>query len=395
MLRTFTFSILLAVLITSSAAAQENPGDTLAVFAIDNRGPRMSRRTVENLGEYLSVLLGESGLRVLDRDQVRAQVGKVSCGDHACRAKVARNLGATHFLSTRILKIMNTCKVTAKLYALDQNIPLRSASAGQGCDEKDLLDALREIVFKLAYVQTGSGPVRRIVPPEGGDRGQANKTEIGRLSLNSRPWGRVWIDGKDIGSNTPLVDYLLPAGRHTIIVYPPTSKKMTAGVEIRPGETTSMVLLPDKLPAEKSASGWLTVNTRPWSEVAVDGEHVGMTPLRLKLSPGIHEVKVIFGHGESKTVKVKVEAGKTMRVVLSASGTGELGKGKGLLMVNSLPWGRVWIDGRDSGKATPLMDLKLDAGQHRVTVYFSTGGTQTKKVEIKEGESSRLVFRAD
>ncbi|HUU02283.1 MAG TPA: PEGA domain-containing protein [Myxococcota bacterium] len=394
MLRTFTFSILLAVLITPAAPAQENPGDTLAVFAIDNRGPRMSRRAVENLGEYLSVLLGESGMRVLDRDQVRTQIGKGSCGDHACRVKVARKLGATRYLSARILKIVNTCKVTAKLYALDQDIPLRSASAGQGCDEKDLLDALREIVFKLAYVQTGTGPVRRIVP-SADVRLQKNKTEIGRLSLNSRPWGRVWIDGKDIGSNTPLVDYLLPAGKHAVIVYPPTSKKMQASVEIRPGETTSLVLLPDKLPADKTASGWLTVNTRPWSEVAVDGEHIGMTPLRRKLAPGQHEVKVSYGHGESKTVQVKVEAGKTMRVVLNASGAGELGKGKGLLMVNSLPWGRVWIDGSDSGKATPLMDLKLDVGQHRVTVYFSTGGTQTKTIEIKEGESSRLVFRGD
>jgi hypothetical protein len=394
MFRTFTFSILLATLITSAVSAQESQDNTLAVFAIDNRGPRMSRRDLENLGDYLNVLLGESGLRVLDIDRVRAKAKKSSCKDHPCRAKMAAELGADRYLLVRILKIMKTCEVTAKLYALDQDIPLRSASAGQGCDEKDLLDALREVVFKLAYVHGGKEAVRRSVPPPG-DRLTANKTEIGRLSLNSRPWGRVWIDGRDIGSNTPLVDYLLPAGKHAVIVYPPTSKKMQAGVEIRPGETTSLVLLPDKLPADKTVNGWLTVNTRPWSEVAVDGEHIGMTPLRRKIAPGKHEVKVSFGHGESKTVIVNIEPGKTMRVVINASGAGELGKGKGMLMVNSLPWGRVWIDGRDSGKATPLMDMKLDAGQHRVTVYFSTGGTLTKTVEIKEGESSRLVFRAD
>ena len=36
------------------------------------------------------------------------------------------------------------------------------------------------------------------------------------ISIGSRPWSEVWIDGKSTGHHTPLMDYKVPCGRHTL-----------------------------------------------------------------------------------------------------------------------------------------------------------------------------------
>jgi serine/threonine-protein kinase len=65
----------------------------------------------------------------------------------------------------------------------------------------------------------------------------------------------------------------------------------------------------------------------------------------------------------------------------------------GLLSLNSVPWGRVWIDGKDTGKATPVFNHQLPAGPHRITIHFSTGGFMTEEVEIRAGETTRKIVR--
>jgi len=36
------------------------------------------------------------------------------------------------------------------------------------------------------------------------------------LTLGSKPWAQVWIDGKNTNKVTPLVDYKVACGKHTI-----------------------------------------------------------------------------------------------------------------------------------------------------------------------------------
>jgi serine/threonine protein kinase len=45
-------------------------------------------------------------------------------------------------------------------------------------------------------------------PPAGGG--------VCMVTLGSKPWAQVWIDGKDTGKVTPLVDYKIPCGKHTV-----------------------------------------------------------------------------------------------------------------------------------------------------------------------------------
>ena len=36
------------------------------------------------------------------------------------------------------------------------------------------------------------------------------------MTINSVPWSEVWIDGKNTGSHTPIVDYAVACGRHRL-----------------------------------------------------------------------------------------------------------------------------------------------------------------------------------
>jgi hypothetical protein len=67
-------------------------------------------------------------------------------------------------------------------------------------------------------------------------------------------------------------------------------------------------------PASGGKTGTLMLNSRPWSEVYVDGEHVGHTPVRgLPLRAGHHKVKLENPQmGMSKTISVSIAAGETL-----------------------------------------------------------------------------------
>ncbi|RMG19213.1 MAG: PEGA domain-containing protein, partial [Deltaproteobacteria bacterium] len=60
----------------------------------------------------------------------------------------------------------------------------------------------------------------------------------GKLMLNMRgAWANVWIDGKDTGKQTPLINYELPAGTHRIELKLPDGRSTQLTVEIQPNET--------------------------------------------------------------------------------------------------------------------------------------------------------------
>jgi hypothetical protein len=68
-------------------------------------------------------------------------------------------------------------------------------------------------------------------------------------------------------------------------------------------------------------------------------------------------------------------------------------EGFGTLRLNSKPWGKVYIDGKDLGKNTPLLDHKLKAGEHTITIEFSTGETKTEKVTIFPGKTTTKIIK--
>ncbi len=73
--------------------------------------------------------------------------------------------------------------------------------------------------------------------------------------------------------------------------------------------------------------------------------------------------------------------------VPSASG----GKAMHLVNVNARPWATIQIDGVDFGE-TPLGDLKLSEGPHRIVARMSDGRVVERTVEVN-ADTKRIVFR--
>jgi hypothetical protein len=68
------------------------------------------------------------------------------------------------------------------------------------------------------------------------------------------------------------------------------------------------------------------------------------------------------------------------------------GGGTCSVTLGSKPWSQVWIDGKDTGKVTPLVDYKVACGKHKVT--FKNPEIPVEKSEsitVKSGEKFKKV----
>ena len=67
--------------------------------------------------------------------------------------------------------------------------------------------------------------------------------EYGWLDVSSRPWSKVYIDGKIMAETTPAFGIKVQAGRRTVrFENPRLDKSMTKQVMIRKGETSRLVV---------------------------------------------------------------------------------------------------------------------------------------------------------
>ncbi len=63
----------------------------------------------------------------------------------------------------------------------------------------------------------------------------------GWLLVLPKPWAKVMVDGKVVGT-TPMQKFPLPPGSHSVVLTTPGYKPFTQKIEIRPGETTTLKL---------------------------------------------------------------------------------------------------------------------------------------------------------
>ncbi len=389
----------------------------LVVFDIESRGPKLKKDVLPNMTEYLGVLLAEEGYRVVSREKVQEalaifQEKKIACKQHDCHSKLTRKLTAGRFLKTSILKIAGNCKLVAQMFVVGDSIMMTGAASGSQCSETALTEAVALVAKKLGkneQERRSRGRIviaERVAEPEDllKDEDAIEDdftpvtwgTEMGRLSLNSIPWGGIWINGKDLGETTPLYNHELPAGRHQISIRSRDGGVMTAIVEIWPNESTSLIVRSvkeEKSPGENT--GLLLLNTTPWSQVSIDDKHVGMTPISRRMGPGEYRIKMTFAHGEELAEEVMIRTGRTTKLIRQAKTEEDFSykKGMGLIKLHSSPWGRVWIDGKDLGMATPVFSTQLSAGRHELSVYFSSGGFITEDVLVKPKETVRKIVR--
>lgn len=65
--------------------------------------------------------------------------------------------------------------------------------------------------------------------------------------------------------------------------------------------------------------------------------------------------------------------------------------GQGTLQIQTLPWARVFIDGRDTGRNTPVRELRVPAGSHRIGLRTADGRMTELTVQVPANETVRIV----
>jgi hypothetical protein len=136
-----------------------------------------------------------------------------------------------------------------------------------------------------------------------------------------------------------------------------------------------------------TATGTLAINSNPpGAQVVVDGLTSGVTPLRLTLKQGLHDVE-LRGAGDPRSVPITITAGKELSQYI------ELPKGLtafGQLQVRTEPAGaQVTVDGIPRGKS-PVLVESLAAGEHSVVLEADNSNVK-QTVSVEAGMTASLV----
>jgi len=65
----------------------------------------------------------------------------------------------------------------------------------------------------------------------------------------------------------------------------------------------------------------------------------------------------------------------------------------GRLWVHAMPWARVFVDGEDSGRWTPVRALQVSPGHHLVELRAAGGAEHRVEVYVTPGEDLRIVHQ--
>jgi PEGA domain-containing protein len=137
-------------------------------------------------------------------------------------------------------------------------------------------------------------------------------------------------------------------------------------------------------------TGNLTIDTRAViSEVLIDGDRRGSTPLTLSLAPGAHTIVVRSGSDE-RVVPLTIAAGADitqyfeMKAVVAAALVGRVS------VATDPPGARVAVDGLPRG-TSPLTVDGLTAEEHKIVVTSGAGSAE-RTVTIPAGGTASVMF---
>jgi serine/threonine protein kinase len=65
----------------------------------------------------------------------------------------------------------------------------------------------------------------------------------------------------------------------------------------------------------------------------------------------------------------------------------------GSLAINTVPWSLVFIDGRDTGRSTPLLGYPIAPGPHEIRLQTGTGGVYIERIMVQPGQAVRITRR--
>jgi serine/threonine protein kinase len=182
-----------------------------------------------------------------------------------------------------------------------------------------------------------------------------------------------------------------PGGRKVAAVVVATEPAPRAAEPARPAQ------------AEDSSSRLRIVTDPPGADVTVDGRPVGKSPVTTEpLNPGPYHpvVASLDGYAPSRrAAKIDPSGVTELRMQLTQaeaeSGVGAVvSTGVGYLTAATKPAARVTIDGRETGRWTPVPPanpIALPAGAHTIVFETADGKKHEEQLQIEAGKTARLI----
>ncbi len=137
---------------------------------------------------------------------------------------------------------------------------------------------------------------------------------------------RVYLADRLIGETPLRIDTLPPDTEHQLVLEKEGFAQAIARVKPVRGETTRVTVKlrkgaakprprPTPTPAD-AKEGYLSLKTTPWTEVTIDSQPFGTTPLfKIKLAPGAHAVELVNGEeGIRLRRSVTIQPGETTKL---------------------------------------------------------------------------------
>lgn len=141
--------------------------------------------------------------------------------------------------------------------------------------------------------------------------------------------------------------------------------------------------------AKANPVGYLTLKCTPWAYVFVDGDSIGMTPLRdsLQLAGGFHEI--LFRNPDFPEHKTTIEIQNDDLLSYEFSLWSLVGK----LNLEISPWAEVFINGEYRDTIPPQeRPLLLKPGEHKLTLKHPVLGNWETTIKIRAEQNLNLQF---
>jgi serine/threonine-protein kinase len=174
------------------------------------------------------------------------------------------------------------------------------------------------------------GPHKVVLQVDGGEKIVEQvrvEAQPAVLSLTSEPTGAsIWLDGNLLGKTPKELSNLPPDMALKIKLTFDGYKPQYSKVRLKAGKTVERAITLEKrerrggggggggggddkaVAAKPKADGYLTIATKPWTKVSIDGSPHGSTPVfKIRLRPGKHKVRLVneqAGIDVTKTVTV-------------------------------------------------------------------------------------------
>ncbi len=298
-------------------------------------------------------------------------------------------------ITGNVLVSINQTPVTSEVYLFDQNGNLLDHSTVVGIVSTAAIDG-DTLVLAAPYSPementslNGEGGQSQWIRATGTklyfmDLETKSLTEMGIASL-LLPWTSGLLYSKKL-------DIVVGGFGSDLMIFKPSERKfrtISLNGEVKAVKNGMMAVVSnDSLyvyTTQDFGMSVLNIYSQPDSaEVYVDGTYQGVTPISLKLLPGMHSIRLKKDDYEEYTTSITLNPGdsKTISVTLTPK--------FGYLMVYSTPTNaEVYVDGDYVGK-TPLKGYKLSTGTHTIKLVRDGYEDYVKTVNINPGETTKI-----